>query len=86
MVAIKFFENSNKCNSCSFILVSLVSLVRVCMLFTECMNCSTILYLSKEISVTLAPILARKSYLNVALILPMQYELQTKLHSPLSAP
>lgn len=86
MVAVKFFENSNKCKSCLFILVSPVSLVHVCMLFTKCMNCPTILYFSKEISVTLSPILARKSYLNVALILPMQYELQTKLHSPLRAP
>lgn len=86
MVAVKFFENSNKCQSCPFILVSLVSFVRVCMLFTKCTNCSTILYFSEEISVTLSPILARKSYLNVGLILPMQYELQTKLHSPLSAP
>lgn len=83
MVAVKFFENSNKCKSCSFILVSLV---HVCMLFTKCTNCPTILYFSKEISVTISPILARKSYLNVALILPMQYELQTKLHSPLRAP
>lgn len=86
MVAVKFFENSNKCQSCSFILVSLVSFVHVCMLFTKCTNCSTILYFSEEISVTLSPILARKSYLNVGLILPMQYELQTKLHIPLSAP
>lgn len=86
MVAVKFFENSNKCQSCPFILVSFVSFVRVCMLFTKCTNCSTILYFSEEISVTLSPILARKSYLNVVLILPMQYELQTKLHSPLSAP